>query len=637
MRKSISIHFIYFLLVITFSSSVTAESSINPESVSFEAFFDAYLSSKMREHNIAGVTVSVVKGDRILFAKGYGHADMEQGVPVDPEKTLFRIGSLSKLFTWTAIMQLVEAGKLDLKADINTYLDFIIPATFPEPITINHLMSHSAGFEIRNYNWMAKSPEQVIPLGDWLKANIPTRVRPVGEISAYGNYGTGLAGYIIERVSGMPYHEYIDKNILKPLNMNYTSSRQPLPSHLRKNSTKCYIYGENQYQPYGTETVNVPPAASFHASGLDMGRFMIAHLNGGRFGNNRILGTETVSRMHQKSFSHDPRIPGWAHGFKELHLNGQNVLGHAGSSFVSASMMMLLPKERLGVFISSNSQGGATFLGAGYVVFHQEFMDHFFPRELPEIQSGPGFKERAKRYVGSYQMPHIIARTTPEKLFGGLLGVLKIRADDHGLVLGLPSGDTHFVEVEPLVFRQKDSESLLIFKEDHTGKVIRGFYSQIPLTAFEKPDWQESQTLNLTLLGICVALFISFPIVVIVQRLFFRRGQSREVVFKPEGSGLLMMVAACVLNILFLVAVFLSLFDILGLMHGDLPFWPIVLPASMLVVLLAAGTVGFTIFFWIRRFWSLARRIYYTLITVSLVIFVWFLYLWNLLGNNLSL
>ncbi len=137
------------LTVLTFTLLVSRTLFAQPGSrEDLEAFLDGVLAAEMRSHSIASATVSVVKDGELFFAKGYGYADRESRRPVDPERTLFRPGSISKLFTWTAVMQLVEQGKIDLDADVNEYLtDFRIPDTFPEPITMEHLMTHTPGFE----------------------------------------------------------------------------------------------------------------------------------------------------------------------------------------------------------------------------------------------------------------------------------------------------------------------------------------------------------------------------------------------------------------------------------------------------------------------------------------------------------
>src|SRR5215212_11477657 len=189
-----------------------------------EAFMDKELGREMQKHHIAGAAVSVVKDGKLFFAKGYGSADLKKGIPVDPERTNFRLGSVAKLFTWTAVMQLAEQGKLDLDADINTYLDFRIPDTYPQPITLKHLMSHTAGFEDLYYERLASDPNDLLPPREWLISHMPARVRPPGDIAAYSSYGTALAGYIVARVSGEPYDQYIQEHILDPLGMVHTAA-----------------------------------------------------------------------------------------------------------------------------------------------------------------------------------------------------------------------------------------------------------------------------------------------------------------------------------------------------------------------------------------------------------------------------
>src|ERR687889_2070987 len=128
-----------------------------------EAFLDEELGKEMQKHHIAGAAVSVVKDGELFFAKGYGEADVEKGIPVDPKQTIFHVGSVGKLFTWTAVMQLVEEGRLDLDADINTYLDFRIPDTYPHPITLKHLLTHTAGFEDRYFEVAALDADDQLP------------------------------------------------------------------------------------------------------------------------------------------------------------------------------------------------------------------------------------------------------------------------------------------------------------------------------------------------------------------------------------------------------------------------------------------------------------------------------------------
>ncbi|HEU5208480.1 MAG TPA: serine hydrolase domain-containing protein, partial [Longimicrobiales bacterium] len=170
------------------------------DAAELEAFLDGVMVAHMRDKHIAGATVSVVRGGGLLLSKGYGFADVEERQPVDAERTMFRIGSVTKLFTWTAVMQLVEAGRIDLDTDVNTYLDFEIPATYDEPITMRHILSHTPGFEEDSRDLFTKDSASIVPLGRWLADHLPERVRPPGQYSSYSNYATALAGYIVERV-----------------------------------------------------------------------------------------------------------------------------------------------------------------------------------------------------------------------------------------------------------------------------------------------------------------------------------------------------------------------------------------------------------------------------------------------------
>src|SRR5918997_375789 len=215
-----------------------------------EAFLNEELSREMEKHHIAGAAVSVVKDGELFFAKGYGSADLENNIPVDPEQTIFPIGSVTKLFTWTAVMQLAEQGKLDLDADIDKYLDFRIPDTYPQPITLENLMTHTAGFEDRRFEQLALDADDQVPTREWLISHMPARIRPPGDVAAYSNYGTALAGDIVARVSGEPYEQYIQEHILNPLDMVHTTARSPMPAELREDASVGYTYEDGAFKVF---------------------------------------------------------------------------------------------------------------------------------------------------------------------------------------------------------------------------------------------------------------------------------------------------------------------------------------------------------------------------------------------------
>src|SRR5436305_10468138 len=205
------------------SAPATATTPHEMTSQDVSAFLDGIMPQQLAREDIAGAVISVVKDGKVLFAKGYGYSDVEKKKPVSPEDTLFRPGSISKLFTWTSVMQLVEQGKLDLDRDVNDYLDFKIPATYPKPITLRNIMTHTAGFEESVKELFVPEDAKPLPINDYLPRHIPKRIFAPGTTPAYSNYAATLAGYIVERVSGRPFNDYVTENIFNPLKMSHST------------------------------------------------------------------------------------------------------------------------------------------------------------------------------------------------------------------------------------------------------------------------------------------------------------------------------------------------------------------------------------------------------------------------------
>jgi CubicO group peptidase (beta-lactamase class C family) len=273
-----------------------------------EGFMDGVMEAQQKAHHFAGAVAVIVRDGEVVFEKGYGFSDFSARKAVDPKRTLFRIASNSKMFVWTSVMQLVEDGKLDLHTDVNRYLKGLqIPDTFPEPVTLENLMTHTAGFEDKVIGLFAHEREKVLPLAELMKRDTPHRIFPPGKVTAYSNYGTALAALIVEQTAGMPFEQYLNERILKPLGMEHATLAQPLPPVLAPDMSKAYRWsgGELQEQPF--EYVPWAPCGAMSVSGEDMARFMMAHLNEGALGNARILKPETAKEMRQKLTSFSPR------------------------------------------------------------------------------------------------------------------------------------------------------------------------------------------------------------------------------------------------------------------------------------------------------------------------------------------
>ncbi|HEX3727794.1 MAG TPA: serine hydrolase domain-containing protein, partial [Pirellulales bacterium] len=407
------------------------------------AFVDGVMTAHMKDKHIAGATFAMVVDNQPYYAKGYGLADVSANRAVDPETTMFRIASVSKLFTWTAVMQLAEQGQLDLDADVNNYLtEFKIPATYPEPITLKHLLAHTPGFEDHVIGLFARSSDAIEPLGKLLARELPARVRPAGQLASYSNHGTALAGYIVSQVSGMPWEDYIEQRILAPLEMRHTTVRQPAADVLPAEMSHGYHFARGKYEDKGFEYVPAAPAGSMASSAGDMVKFMLAHLQNGRYGSARILQEETARKMREMLFTHDPTLAGMAYGFMRMTYNGEEVVQHGGDTFLFHSYFVMLPQRNAGFFVSYNTD---TAGGAREKLFEALLDRYYPPRDVPAVQTAAKFQDTLARYVGSYgAIRH--SYTSIVKL-GALFGVVEVGTDGDTLVLQGGSAARRFTEV----------------------------------------------------------------------------------------------------------------------------------------------------------------------------------------------
>jgi len=337
------------------SAQKLASSAPELTATDLEAFLDGLMPSQLEREDIAGAVVAVVKDGKVLFAKGYGFSDVEKHKAISPEETLFRPGSISKLFTWTSVMQLVEQGKLDLDRDVNEYLDYKIPPAFGKPITLRNIMTHTPGFEDTAKELFVADASKMRPLGEYLREHLPGRVFPPGVTPAYSNYATTVAGYIVQRTSGKPFEQYVADNVFSPLGMSHTTFVQPLPADLQPLMSSGYTRASQKAKPF--EFVQAFPAGSVSTSAADMCKFITAHLQDGRLASAQILKPETAKLMHTRQFGADPRLNGMALGFYEESRNGHRIIGHGGDTVYFHSDLHLILDANTGFFVSYNSGG----------------------------------------------------------------------------------------------------------------------------------------------------------------------------------------------------------------------------------------------------------------------------------------
>ena len=307
-------------------------------------YADEVIVPMLEEQKIAGLTLSVVKDGEPILLRGYGYADAPAGIKVDPYRSMFRIGSIAKLFTWVAVMQLEEQGKLDLSANVNEYLtSFQLPEPHGKPLTMHDIMAHRPGYEDGGAGYMSyRDPAGVTSLRYAMETYIPAQVRAPGVAVAYSNYAVSLAGLIVEEISGQPFNNYVEEHIFEPLGMQYSSFREPLgnghpegpiANELIPHLAKGHWMPEDTHQIAGYEYIHATgPSGSASNSAADMARFMIAMLQNGEFEGKRILKAETVERMKERYYNEHPQGQSFAHGFMNGTHKGYEFFGHGVGS-----------------------------------------------------------------------------------------------------------------------------------------------------------------------------------------------------------------------------------------------------------------------------------------------------------------
>src|SRR5208283_4948827 len=356
------------------SAGAIATHQLSPADL--EAFLDGFVPYALKNADIAGLTLVVVKDGQILLKKGYGYADVKTNRPMDPDLTLVRPGSTSKLFTWTAVMQLVEQGKLDLDRDVNDYLDFKVTSSFSKPITLRNLMTHRAGFEEGLKSILMYDPKQLITTEDYLKHHQRPTLFPPGEVPAYSNYGAALAGYIVQRVSGEPFESYVQHHIYAPLGMTRSTFQQPAPEQFKAGLSQGYMTASEPPRPF--ELIITAPAGSMSTTADDMAKFMIAYLQEGRYQDNRILKPGTVHQMFEPAVRQIDDVDVMGLGFFEENRNGHRVRGHGGDTIVFHTDLDLFVDDGVGIFFSLNSRGENDGVYAIRQALFDAFADRYF-------------------------------------------------------------------------------------------------------------------------------------------------------------------------------------------------------------------------------------------------------------------
>ncbi|WP_276270572.1 serine hydrolase domain-containing protein [Haloarcula litorea] len=469
-----------------------------------EAFVDDVMAERIGT-TTPGATVAVVSGETPVLTKGYGVADVDAGEPVRADETVFRVGSVGKLVTYTAVMQGVERGVLDLDADVNAYLDdstVTVPAAFEDPVTLRHLGTHTAGFESQIDPEIVADPAGLDPLEAVLADQRPARVRPPGELVGYSNYGAALAGHVVAEAHDTTFEEYVRSEILDPLGMSHSAFAQPVPDGQPGHLAAPHARAGGSFTTADDVYINLWPAGSLSATATDMAAFMSAHLGGGAVGDARILDAPTVETMHSRHHVRHPAVTNWRYGFHEHGDPAADLVGHSGGTVSFTSYLLLAPAHDAGIFVAYNSNPAEL----PEVVVDEIVAEYGLQAAptAPTPTSRPGGRERAATVAGEYSLT-ALPRSGPLQAVDRLEHLTVEPGADGRLRTTTLGGDAReWVETDPYVYEAVDGHDALAF-EVTDGEVDALNVNSEPTGVYRPVPFRERQAVTGGVLGATVA------------------------------------------------------------------------------------------------------------------------------------
>jgi CubicO group peptidase (beta-lactamase class C family) len=596
-----------------------------------EHWADETVAGQLERHHVPGAAVVLVRGNETLLAKGYGYADLEAERPVDPETTVFSVGSTGKLVTWTAVMQGVEDGRLALDRDVNDYLTdsaVSVPDTYPHPVTLEHLGTHTAGFEDVFTGMVADDPTEIRSMEATLAAQRPARVRPPGAFVAYSNYGTALAGHVLAEQYDTTFVEYVDERIFTPLGMTDTTYAQPLPDRLEPRRAIGYTYADGTYQPHDPVVWTLPPeGGSLRTTATDMGQFVQAHLNDGVVDDGRILTPESVAEMHRQHVARSTAVPelnGMAYGFIEMDRNDERIVGHWGTTPRFRSLLALFPDRDVGLFVVYNAPGGH----AASFEFLDAFVDRYYPRSAAPLVTPPaGAAERAAALAGDYRSL-TVSESSWERLLGVTTRTYTVGWTDDGSLTTRRLGEETrtWVEQRPGVYEERGGSDTLVFRFDEEGRATHLFFHVFAPSTYERVPWYESLTVLQGVVGAGVVAFASV-LALWVGGFAWRRLRDLAPPSEGERAARGLLGAVSLLWLVVLVIFLLAWLDF----DAEAASPSLALQAGKVLRYVAlAGTVaavGAAGLAWREGYWTRPLRVHYAVVTLVALLFAWQLYL----------
>lgn len=619
-----------------------------PTPESAEEFLDTRLPELMEEHDVPGVVAGIVADGEHLASSGHGYADLEAGIPFDPENAVVETASVAKSFTALAVLQLAEQHEIDLHGDINRYLpaEAQVPETHPDlPVTLHHVLTHTAGFEDRLTGSGTFDHEDHPTLSEYAENVQPERVTPPGRFTSYSNHGYALAGLAVEEVSGLPFEDYVGQHIFAPLGMDTTAFMHVDEARELHEVPRSYFSGDLVAEDFQLHTV---PAGTAVTNVDDMAQFMLGLLEAapeagdarnaqGASGNDDpVLPTGAVEEMLNRQAGNDPGANGSGYGVFEYQREDPRIVGHPGSIAAVSNTYLLAPEPGVGLFVSVNGDDGAErtaeappadMMSAVLTEFQEEFdLAGAPPAVLPDPDSD------LSEFVGAY----VDTRVSYSEI-GRVRDLIQtVTVSDRGdgsLTFGghesTPDEAWYPVEGEENTFVSEDGSDQAVFTEEG-GEYVAVSFDTLPYSTYERAGTFESPLLHLwTFLGAFLLLLTAliWPVAALIRRLRGKKSEVPAAAFRARVSAT--ATTLCCVGLLVVASALLVNPNLLNraMFTGSL--------ALLLPLTLAAPfalTAGIhAVFSWTRGWWSFVGRVHYSLVAAAGLAFVGMGALYNLI------
>ncbi len=581
-------------------------------------FTDEFFRDHMERWRIPGAAIAVVKDGKIFLKRGYGYARVRREAAVDPDRTFFRLGSVSKVVTVMAVLQLAEQGRLNLSDDVNLHLKrFKIKNNFSNPLTIANLLTHTSGLDHQQIGRYARRVEDIQNLGDYLEAHAPQLIFNPGESISYSNYGISLAGFLVEEITGQSFYDYVNENIFRPLKMEHTAFFHPQKED--NDLALGFKFENGSYQPFEPEYLNLAPAGGLLSTAGDMAHLLLACLHG-RNGKPAILKSETLAEMQRQHFTLHPDMPGWCYGFYEEYRNHLRAVMHTGHMRGYSSLFYLVPEEKLGIFIVYNTNETRLY---------EDYLEQFFNRYYPVQQNEAGAKLSNGWYVEDDFSGTYVFHSFPERTLAKYASLfdrdsqVKVAALSNGaLKLHLPNREMVAAPVARGLYKMLDENRFVAFKPGTNGAAVQMYLTEDKPATLKKVAWWQTLSFQL-ILRRAFTWFFALALLVL----------SWSYVRAPKNAGRFLLLASviCGLNLAFLIGLHF-LFDPSELRFGVPTKLAALLILPIATTALTATLPVTTALLWKNKLGSLGQRLSCTAVTAVGFVFIAFLDYWNLLG-----